>query len=139
LEGKKKSLRATGLDADQGKKHSLASSFGFGFQGIAAAASRERNVQIHIAISVVVIIAGIVCSISKFEWIAVLMAIGGMIALEMVNTAIERTVDMFTQEYHPLAKQAKDIAAGAVLFYAIICVIIGLIVFIPRIYSFLFH
>jgi diacylglycerol kinase len=126
-----------GLDADKRKKHSLASSFRFGFQGIASAAAKERNVQIHIVLSLFVIIAGFAFSITKYEWIAVLLAIGGMIALEMMNTAIERTVDMYTKEFHPLAKQAKDIAAGAVLFFAIISVIIGLIIFLPRIYSIL--
>lgn len=123
------------LDADKRKKHSLASSFRYGFQGIAAAAAKERNVRIHIVISIFVMIAGFAFSITQYEWIAILLAIGGMIALEMLNTAIERTVDMFTQEFHPLAKQAKDIAAGAVLFFAIICVIIGLIIFIPKIYT----
>lgn len=123
------------LDADKRKKHSLASSFRYGFQGIAAAATKERNVRIHIVISILVIFAGFAFSITNYEWIAILLAIGGMIALEMLNTAIERTVDMYTQEFHPLAKQAKDIAAGAVLFFAFISVIIGLIIFIPKIYA----
>lgn len=123
------------LDADKRKKHSLASSFRYGFQGIAAAAAKERNVRIHIVISIFVIIAGFAFSITQYEWIAILLAVGGMIALEMLNTAIERTVDMYTQEFHPLAKQAKDIAAGAVLFFAFISVIIGLIIFIPKIYT----
>lgn len=121
------------LDADTRKKHRLTASFRFGFQGIASAAARERNMQIHIFISVIVIIAGFVFSISKIEWIAILLAIGGMIALEMMNTAIERTVDMYTKEFHPLAKQAKDIAAGGVLIFAIISVVIGLIIFLPRV------
>lgn len=121
------------LGADKRKKHSLATSFKFGFQGIASAAAGERNMQIHIGISIMVISAGFAFSITKYEWIAVLLAIGGMLALEMLNTAIERTVDMYTKEFHPLAKQAKDIAAGAVLVYAMICVAIGIIIFLPRI------
>ncbi|HAQ08627.1 MAG TPA: diacylglycerol kinase [Bacillus bacterium] len=122
----------TDLNGNKRKKHSLASSFKFGFQGIAAALN-ERNVQIHSVISIAVIFFGFVFSISKFEWFAVLLAIGGMVALEMLNTAIERTVDMYTVDFHPLAKQAKDIAAGAVLIFAIISVIIGMMVFIPKI------
>jgi undecaprenol kinase len=123
-----------GLDlaADKKRKHTLASSFKFGFEGIAAAAVKERNVKIHIAISVFVILSGFVFSISKYEWIAIILSIGGMISMEMMNTAIERTVDMYTKEYHPLAKQAKDIAAGAVLVFAISSVIIGFIIFLPR-------
>jgi undecaprenol kinase len=123
-----------GLDlaADKKGKHTLASSFKFGFEGIGAAAVKERNVKIHIVISGFVILAGFVFSISKYEWIAIILSIGGMISMEMMNTAIERTVDMYTKEYHPLAKQAKDIAAGAVLVFAIASVIIGLIIFLPR-------
>lgn len=89
--------------------------------------------QIHICISVLVILAGFAFSITRSEWIAVLLAIGGMIALEMMNTAVERTVDLYTDEFHPLAKQAKDISAGAVLIFAIISVVIGMIIFLPRI------
>ncbi len=122
-----------GLAADKQRKHPLASSFKFGFEGIAAAASKERNVQIHLGISVIVILLGFIFSINKYEWIAVILSIGGMISMEMMNTAIERTVDMYTKEYHPLAKQAKDIAAGAVLVFAIASVMIGLIIFLPRI------
>mgnify|MGYP005553384957 CR=1 FL=1 len=129
---KKKSLMGMGLDADKQRKHPLASSFKFGFEGIAAAAAKERNVQIHIGISIFVILAGFIFSISKYEWIAIILSIGGMISMELMNTAIERTVDLYTKEYHPLAKQAKDIAAGAVLVFAIASVMIGLIIFLPR-------
>lgn len=111
----------------------MASSFKFGFEGIVTAAAKERNVQIHIVISIFVIIAGFVFSISKYEWIAIILSIGGVFSMEMMNTAIERTVDMYTKEFHPLAKQAKDIAAGAVLVLAICSVIIGVVIFLPKI------
>lgn len=124
-----------GLAADKQRKHPLASSFKFGFEGIAAAAAKERNVQIHLAVSVIVILSGFIFSINKYEWIAIFLSIGGMISMEMMNTAIERTVDMYTKEYHPLAKQAKDIAAGAVLVFAITSVMTGLIIFLPRIFA----
>lgn len=122
-----------GLAVNKQRKHPLASSFKFGFEGIAAAAAKERNIQIHLAISVMVILSGFVFSINKYEWLAVILSIGGMISMEMMNTAIERTVDLYTKEFHPLAKQAKDIAAGAVLVFAIASVLIGLIIFLPRI------
>ncbi|GAM15214.1 diacylglycerol kinase [Mesobacillus selenatarsenatis SF-1] len=123
------------MAADKQRKHPLASSFKFGFEGIAAAAAKERNVQIHLAISVIVILSGFIFSINKYEWIAIILSIGGMVSMEMINTAIERTVDMYTKEYHPLAKQAKDIAAGAVLVFAIASVMIGIIIFLPRIFA----
>ena len=62
-----------------------------------------------------------------------LFLIGGMLSLELMNTAIERAVDLITKDYHPLAKAAKDAAAGAVFVYALLSVIIGLIIFIPKI------
>jgi len=61
-------------------------------------------------------------------------AICGVLALELVNTAVERVVDLVTKEFHPLAKQAKDIAAGAVLLYAILSVVIGCIIFLPKMF-----
>ena len=73
-------------------------------------------------------------SISIIQWLLVLFAIGGMIALELMNTAIERLVDYISPQFHPLAKQAKDLAAGAVFSFAILSVIIGCIIFVPYIF-----
>lgn len=63
----------------------------------------------------------------------VLVLIGGMLALELLNTAIEHVVDLVTDQYHPLAKAAKDAAAGAVCVFAVISCIIGLLIFLPKI------
>jgi undecaprenol kinase len=115
------------------KKHPLIRSFGFAITGIRSVVMNERNMRIHLVISLIVIVTGLWFSISMFEWLFVILAIGGMFALEMVNSAIERVVDLVTDKYHPLAKDAKDIAAGAVLLYAIVSVIIGLIIFAPKI------
>ncbi len=72
--------------------------------------------------------------LSAIEWMFISFAICGVLALELVNTAIERVVDLVTKDIHPLAKQAKDVAAGAVLLYAILSVIIGCIIFLPKIF-----
>ncbi|UII54915.1 diacylglycerol kinase family protein [Cytobacillus spongiae] len=109
-------------------------SFSFAYEGIKTAIKNERNLQIHFIVSVLVIVFGIIYSISMTEWVFICMLIGGVISLELLNSAIERVVDLVTDEYHPLAKQAKDIAAGAVLIYAILSVIVGGIIFIPRIF-----
>ncbi|MBX9973077.1 diacylglycerol kinase family protein [Cytobacillus firmus] len=119
------------------RKHSVLKSFSFAFSGIRAAVLNERNLQIHLAVSIAVIIFGVFFGISSLEWMIILLAIGGMLSLELLNTAIERVVDLATEEYHPLAKQAKDIAAGAVLVYAIVSVIIGGVIFLPKILIFL--
>ena len=103
-------------------------SFQYAWDGIVLTFKSERNFQIHVAISIFMFIIGLVLRFSITEWMIVLFLIGGMLALELINTAIEHVVDMITSEKHPLAKAAKDAAAGAVLVYAILSVIIGIII-----------
>jgi undecaprenol kinase len=126
------------MDSQDNKKPiPLLKSFSYAIEGIFTAARTERNMQIHLTVSVIVIACSIFFSISKMDWLLILFAIGGMIALELVNSAIERVVDLVTGEYHPLAKQAKDLAAGAVFVYAILSVVIGIIIFGPYVVSFI--
>ncbi|ASV68961.1 diacylglycerol kinase family protein [Cytobacillus sp. FSL W7-1323] len=120
-------------DKNSRKKQSLVSSFYFAFIGVITALKAERNLKIHFVMTVLVIFFGIIFELTKTEWLLISFAIAGMIALELMNTAIERVVDLVTTEQHPLAKQAKDIAAGAVLIYAVLTVIIGLSIFLPKI------
>lgn len=120
----------------QGKrKHPFVKSFSFALRGIGEALKTERNIRIHSMMTVVVILLGIYVSLNRLEWLFILLAITGTIALELVNSAIERVVDLVTEEYHPLARQAKDIAAGAVLLYAIFSVIVGIVIFLPKLIS----
>ena len=120
-------------DKNSRKKQSLVSSFYFAFIGVITALKAERNLKIHFVMTVLVIFFGIIFELTKTEWLLISFAVAGMIALELMNTAIERVVDLVTTEQHPLAKQAKDIAAGAVLIYAVLTVIIGLSIFLPKI------
>jgi undecaprenol kinase len=115
------------------KRYQLLSlaSFTYAISGILLALRSEKNMRIHFICSIIVILVSFYFSITKTEWLFILLAIGGMFSLELVNTAIERSVDLVTAEYHPLAKQAKDLAAGAVFVYAIVSVCIGIIIFFP--------
>ncbi len=88
--------------------------------------------QVHMLAAVIVVLAGVLTGIGRMEWMLVIVLIGGMLALELVNSALERTVDLVTEERHPLAKQAKDMAAGAVLVFAVTSAIIGLLIFLPK-------
>ncbi|MFJ7919597.1 diacylglycerol kinase family protein [Lysinibacillus fusiformis] len=106
-------------------------SFGYAFEGIITA-SKEQNFKSHIVSAVIVILAGYFTGLSRTEWYIVLLLIALMFALEMINTAIERVVDLASPNLHPLAKQAKDIAAGAVLVFALFSAIIGLLIFLPK-------
>ena len=96
------------------KKDPLYRSFGYAFQGIFTCVRKERNMKIHCVAAVLVVIAGVILKISAIEWCICMVLFGLVMALEHVNTAVEAVVDMVTEEYHPLAKVAKDTAAGAV-------------------------
>ena len=119
------------------KNKKLINSFKCAIQGIIQAMKTERNVKIHITIMILVIISGIVFKIAKQEWITCIKLFGLVISLELVNSAIETTVDIAMPEISEKAKNAKDIAAGAVLVSAISSAIIGLTIFIPKIIEFI--
>lgn len=119
------------------KKTNLLNSFKYAFEGIWSAIKKERNLKIHIVIMFLVIVFGIIFNISKIEWFVCILLFGGVIAFEIVNTAIETTIDLITMEKNPKAKLAKDASAGAVLVMAIISVIIGLMIFMPKILEYL--
>lgn len=116
------------------KKDPLYKSFGYAFQGIFNTIRTERNIKIHCAAAILVTIFGIWLQISKTEWMICFILFGLILALELVNTAVEATVDLFTEERErkPLAKKAKDAAAGAVLIVAIFAAVIGILIFIPK-------
>lgn len=114
------------------KKDPLYKSFGYAFQGIFNTIRTERNIKIHCVAAILVTIFGIWLQISKTEWMICFILFGLILALELVNTAVEATVDLFTEERKPLAKKAKDAAAGAVLVAAIFAAVIGILIFIPK-------
>lgn len=106
--------------------------FKYAIEGIISAYRSELHMKIHIVMASMAVILGIYCHINILEWCVILLCIGSVIALELINTAIEAVVDLITPNYHPLAKIAKDVAAGAVLIMAIIAAICGIIIFIPK-------
>ena len=114
---------------DSQKKDPLYKSFGYAFEGIGTCIKKERNMKIHCAAAVLVVIAGVILKISLLEWCICLTLFGLIMALELVNTAVEAVVDLVTEERKPLAKIAKDTAAGAVLIAAIMAAIAGIIIF----------
>ncbi|WP_255351773.1 diacylglycerol kinase family protein [Propionispora sp. 2/2-37] len=93
---------------------------------------RERNLKIHFLFAFLSCLLAWYVQLSKQEWLLLILTIAGVIVSEMVNTAIEVMVDLISPEYHPLAKQAKDIAAGAVLFMALVSLIVGYILFVEK-------
>lgn len=118
------------------KKNPLYKSFGYAFEGIFTGIKKERNMKIHCMAMVLVIIAGIILRLPAYKWCICLILFGLIMALELVNTAVEAVVDLVTEERKPLAKIAKDTAAGAVLIAAVMAAITGLILFVPEVFEF---
>ena len=114
-------------------KPSLLKSFYYAFQGIKVNILTERNLAIHFLVMLLVIVCGFVFKISVTEWLICILLFGFVITLELMNTAIETAIDICMPEINPKAKLAKDTSAGAVLVVAIVAVVIGIIIFGPKI------
>ncbi len=112
-------------------------SFRYAWQGIRTCVGKEQNLSFHLIVAVMVGCAGGVFGITRNEWLAVIICMGMVIGAEMFNTAIERLVDLVSPQKNPLAGQAKDIAAGAVLVCAVAAILVGIIVFVPYLTRFL--
>jgi diacylglycerol kinase (ATP) len=111
---------------------SLVESFNYAFEGIIHVLRTQRNMRIHFLLAVVVLIAALVTGVNKFELISLLIVIAFVLIAEMVNTAIEGAIDVATTSFDPMAKLAKDIAAGAVLIATVVAVAVGYLVFADR-------
>lgn len=116
----------------------LLRSFVFATHGLKHVIKYEQNMQIHLASALVVFAVAWFLGIPLQHWLILLLVIAGMLSLEIMNTAVERTVDLYTKEFHPLAKRAKDVAAAAVFIYGMFAVIIGLLILGPPLYHLLF-
>ena len=108
--------------------------FGYAFSGLWYALRTQRNARVHAAIAALAIAMCILLHISAVEFAMIFVAITGVFIAEMFYTVVELCVDLASPTYHPLAKIAKDVAAGAVLLNAILSIIIGLLVFGPRLW-----
>lgn len=115
------------------KNKKLINSFKYAFSGITTAFKSEKNMKIHFTMMMLVIIFGILLKISLNEWLVCIMLFCMVIGSEMINTAVENVVNLAMPTKNEVAKNAKDISAGAVLVFAIGSAIIGLIIFIPKI------
>ena len=108
-------------------------SFKYAFAGLKTVFKTEQNFLFDFIFGILTIIIGFLLKLSTIEFIVVILAIGLVLSLELINTAIEYTVDMAMPEIHPLAKSAKDISAAGVLIGAFIALVIGIIIYIPKI------
>lgn len=111
--------------------------FRYAFNGLKILIKEEHNARIHIFAACFVLIAGLILKISRAEWMAIIFCIGLVIALELVNSAIENTADLISMERNETIKKIKDLSAGAVLIAAIASAVIGLIIFAPKVFNLL--
>jgi diacylglycerol kinase (ATP) len=113
--------------------HSRINSFGFAFKGLWQLFRYEANAQIHLIAMVVVCFTGLYFKITPTEWALVAIAIGMVVAAEAFNSAIEKVTDSIYKEKNETAGKIKDLAAGGVLFCALIAIVIAVLVFFPYI------
>ncbi len=115
----------------------LLRSFKWAGQGLRYCAQREKNFQVHCCLAVLVIIIGFFLKISRYEWLVISMCIAVTLAFEMLNTAMEHLCNMVQPSIQPAVKIIKDVGAGAVLIIAVMSLVCGAIIFIPKIIAIL--
>ena len=113
--------------------HPLLASFGYAFAGLRYTYLTQRNFRIHLVIAILAVAAGLLLGLSWVEWAVIALMAVVVLSAEMANTMVEALVDLVTQEHHELARIAKDVSAGVVLLTAIGAVVVGLLMFLPKI------
>lgn len=120
-------------DKKQFKNENLYQSFYHAIFGIMTIVKEERNMRLHLVAGLIVIVMGFLFQLNRSEWLWILLVIFTVWILETLNSTIEALVDLVTDSYHDLAKIAKDMAAGMVLLGATLAVIVGILIFGPKI------
>ena len=111
----------------------IVASTAYSIDGIKYSFLNEKSLMIYSVLSILAILLAFLLDISTNQWMALLLALGVVLTIELINTAIEATVDMVTTEYNPLAKIAKDCGSAATFVSSVIALIIALVIFIPKI------
>jgi diacylglycerol kinase len=118
-------------------RQALNKTFSTAFNGIRYFFKTERNGKIQLAVAAFTLLFAFYLQVSATDWIFILLCIAAVIGLEMMNSALEHLCNHVHKDYHPSIKIIKDVAAGAVLFVSIVSTIVGLVIFIPKIFSLL--
>ena len=115
------------------KEQSFFKTFYNAWKGIQQFFLHDRNGRIHLGAALATVMAGFILDASVAEWVVLLLCIAAVIAMEMINAAVEKLCDMVHKDFHPTIKIIKDISAGAVLWVSVISAVIGAVIFIPKI------
>lgn len=116
----------------------FARSYGFAWEGVQHLFRSQPNARIHLVVMAIVILLGLLLQIARWEWLILSLICALVLFAEGINTALEAVVDLASPEFHPQAKIAKDVAAGAVLLCAFAAIVIGCLIFVPRIWELFF-
>lgn len=114
------------------KVRAIIESFNYAVSGIITAIKTEKSMRVHYSIAVLVLLSSLFFDFNRTEFLLLLFAVSLVVISEMINTAIERTIDLVTKDFHPLARLVKDVAAGAVLIATINSLIVGYLLFFER-------
>ncbi|MEZ4676053.1 MAG: diacylglycerol kinase family protein [Caldilineaceae bacterium] len=135
-------LRTTVQDQLAGRNRAFLVGRWFSLRAAVAGArytiATQPNAWIELAAVVVVSIGGLWLGLARWEWVVLVLIFGLILALEAVNTAVEAVVDLVAPDYHPLAKIAKDAAAGALVFAVLTSIVVAMVIFFPRLWLLLF-
>jgi len=115
------------------KSRNLIDSFKYAFEGLFFGLRTIKNIRIHLFFTFLVVAGGLFFEITKVEWLICLLFISLVISLELMNTAVEETVNLAMPNIHPVAKIAKDVSASAVLVSALVSLIAGFVIFLPKV------
>jgi len=118
------------MESNMGRSD-LLTSFKYAFAGVWHILQTQRNARIHVCLALVAVVLGLWLGLSRTEWAVITLTIGLVLVAEAFNTVAESAIDLVTREYHPLARIAKDVAAGAVLLAAMTAVVVGLLILGP--------
>jgi diacylglycerol kinase (ATP) len=111
---------------------SVVTSFNYAFEGVLYVVRTQRNMRVHFAVALAILPVGVLLGVTRFELLAVMLAVSFVLITEMINTAMEKAIDVATNSFDPLARVAKDVAAGAVLVAAVNAIFVGYLVFAER-------
>ncbi|GGA68628.1 diacylglycerol kinase family protein [Ornithinibacillus halotolerans] len=114
------------------KKNSIG--FLYAINGLKEVFTSEFNFRLHVLSTILVTLAGLFFKISIMEWIAVIVVIGLVVSAELLNTAVEEIINYIKPEIHPAAKKIKDIAAAAVLITSLTALLVGILIFVPKLF-----
>jgi len=117
----------------------LLRSFGYAFKGLAYATKTQRNFRVHLVATVIAVAMGYALHISVNDWQWIILSITLVLVAELFNTAIEALTDLVSPEYNELAGHVKDVSAGAVTLAAVFALIMGLIIFLPKLQLLISH